>query len=117
MPRAKVVRQDTRPLRELLRPEVEQPLRATHVGDDRRQHLRYPRTLLGQMHVNDDVHPIACLDLSYGGAQVLTPWPLRLPDGQRVTIRLTHAARHFEDDLIVVASESKRDGTALHLRI
>lgn len=108
---------DNRPLRELIRPEIETPLPLTHVSVERRQQKRYHRCLLGSMTVGEERFPIACVDVSYGGAQVVTPASTTLSPGDRVTVHINHGPRSFRDDFRIVQSDRIATGTALHLSL
>ncbi len=104
-------------IRDMIRPDVERPLPALHTPD-RRQHPRYSRCLLGELTTatSDATLPIACVDVSMGGAQVVTPAQIDLNGGDRVRVHIDHGPNVYEDDFTVVATRRMPTGTAIHLR-
>lgn len=104
-------------LRDMLRPEIERPLPALH-KPDRRRHPRYSRCLLGELTAarTPTPLPVACVDVSIGGAQVVTPAQTELQQGDRVRVHIDHGPNVYEDDFTVVATRRMPSGTAIHLR-
>jgi hypothetical protein len=105
---------DLRPLHAMIRPDIEQPLSPQH-DPERRRHPRYSRCLIGQMQAGDRDLSVACVDVSTGGAQVVTPGAVTFENGEQVRVRLDHHTGSYQDDYTVVATESIKTGTAVHL--
>lgn len=109
--------QSSRPIRDLLRPtQHEQPMAASH-APERRQHPRYSRCLIGTMTTNGRELPVACVDISLGGAQVVTPEAVQLGKGERVAVQIHHASWSYADEFSVVQTDRMPTGTAVHLQL
>ena len=108
----------TRPIRELVCPDVEESLTRRTAGAERRRHLRYRRSLLGSLRMRGEIHPIACVDIGYGGMQVRTPWPLEVAIGERVVVCIHQGVQRYEDEFAVAGRELTPEATtAVHLRL
>ena len=108
--------QTFRRVRDLIRPHDERPMRATH-NPERRRHPRYSRCLLGTMDAPNAQVSIACVDVSEGGAQVVTPGTPPISKGDRVTVSLDHHTGNFQDQFTVVQTNVINSGTAIHLAL
>jgi hypothetical protein len=107
-----------RPISDLLRPAEERPLPSRQpTGEERRQHPRYSRCLVGHMLVDDADMPIACVDISQGGVQVVTPGAAAINAGQRATVRIEHGSALYEDEFTVVEANAVGSGTAIHMKL
>ncbi len=104
------------PLRDLLDPAIEEPARTYDMGTERRKGNRYSRRLSGVLRFADQVHPITCQDVSYGGLRVLAPTNVRIDPGERVLVNLRQGTRLCQDECTVVHSEHKGYAIAIHLR-
>lgn len=105
------------PIRELARRGNRSPLPNRHGEVERRRHPRYARCMVGQMTVNRDRLPVACVDVGDGGAQVVMPDEKKFAVGQRVRVDIDHAGRFYGDDFTVVQSRSLTNGMAVHLAL
>lgn len=102
-------------IRELLCPAIEQPIAAAAAGAERRQYSRFARQLPGVLIDGDVYHSVWCVDVSYGGVKVLAPHGLDLAKGKRVLVKIKQGTRSFQDELLIVSTETTPQGTALHL--
>lgn len=105
----------TRSVRTLLRPDVEQPIGHGH-NPERRQHPRFSRCLLGQMTLGTDHIPVACVDVSMGGTQVVTPLQTDAKPGDRVTVNVQHVGDTYRDECTVISTHPINNGMACHLQ-
>jgi hypothetical protein len=105
----------SRPIRELLCPDAENPIRTGTALDERRKERRYPRQLPGVLIDGDLYHSVWCMDISYAGVKVIAPNALNFAKGKRVQVKIKQATRSFQDEFAVVEMESSPKGTILHL--
>lgn len=107
-----------RPIRDLIWPDVEQPLPMRSGGEERRRYHRYPRDgCYASLLLSDVAHIVRCVDLGYGGLRVIAPPETPLSLRQHVQIRMNRWARTFEDRYSVRAVAPARDGIAVHLAL
>ena len=103
------------PVRELVCPHLEEPNQRASGDPERRRNHRYARQLPGVLVLNGCEHPITCVDIGYGGIQVIAPPTLSVTHGTHVIVRFTRDGRSFQDEFSVVHCEHTSDGTVLHL--
>lgn len=106
-----------RPIRELVCPDLEMPIETRKVREERRRHHRFTRRLPGALIVEDAAHPVTCVDIGYGGTQVVAPRRIRVNPGSRVALRIELGTRTFQDEFSVVGGECTTDRTTLHLAL
>jgi hypothetical protein len=106
-----------RSIRELVCPDIEEPLLRARVTPERRQCYRYARRLPGMMDTGTARHPVTCCDIGYGGIRVDTPGRVILEPGQRVTVRIDLHGRTFRDTFCVKQVNPAPEGTAVHLAL
>jgi hypothetical protein len=107
----------SRPIRELLHPQIEEPLKTGAVLAERRQEKRFPRQLAGVLIDGEAYHSVWCVDISYAGLKVVAPTALNLAKGTRVLVKIKQASRSFQDQFAIVDAESTPKGTVLHLTL
>jgi len=108
---------DYHPLRELVCPALEVPLPLWEKARERRQGHRFARRLPGVLESDRATQGITCLDIGFGGVQVVTPDSLELEPGTPATVTIELGPRVFRDEYSVVSCEATAQGTVLHLRL
>jgi len=102
-------------LRDMIVPEMEVPIDADRESGDRRQALRYERDLAGLLKIDDDEHPVRCLDIGYGGIRVVALDGVVPELGDLAEIEVCMGDDTFRDDCLVVETAPAREGTMIHL--
>lgn len=106
------------PIRELVWPEIERPIQRLDPENERRRYHRYARRgLPAALTVADQTHPVSCVDIGYGGMQVLAPNSAAIRPGQRVVVRVQQYTRTFQDELSVRHCQRMPNWTAVHLAL
>ncbi|HNQ23964.1 MAG TPA: PilZ domain-containing protein [Phycisphaerae bacterium] len=105
------------PIRQLICPDIEEPLPTTPASPERRAGYRYARHLPGTMTIGKADHRVTCLDIGYGGARVITSGCLQVAPGTPAELRITLGQRSYRDRFAVVQAEPVADGTAVHLAL
>jgi hypothetical protein len=106
-----------RSVRELIRPEIEEPAQALPPLAERRQCKRFARQMPAVLIDGEAYHSVWCADIGYMGVKVVAPHELVLPAGKRVLVKIKQGLRSFQDEFRIVASENTAEGTALHLAL
>ncbi len=102
-------------IRELVCPDIEEPLKQREIAQERRRSLRYARNLPGTLIVGEAEHPVTCKDIGYGGVRVVAPGTVKVPLGKRVEVRVELGERSFQDEFSVRRCAGTTDGTTLNL--
>ena len=105
----------TRPIRELVCPEIEEPIDPSAPGTERRQSHRYARHLPGSLILGQAEYPVTCLDIGYGGMLVDAPRMAAVVSGDRAVIRIQLGNKSFQDEFSVVHTERAGQRTTIHL--
>jgi hypothetical protein len=106
-----------RSVRELVCPDIEEPLLRERVTPERRQCYRYARRLPGTLLAVTNEHPVTCRDIGYGGIRVDVPGRVAIKPGQKVTVRIDLQDRTFRDTFCVKNVNPAPEGMALHLAL
>ncbi|UCE60576.1 MAG: PilZ domain-containing protein [Phycisphaerales bacterium] len=105
----------TRPIRELICPDIEEPAHTGELIKERRRCFRYPRRLPGTMTIGDAEHQITCLDIGFGGIHVAAPGAIKIRPGETVSVGIDLGARNFEDEMSVASCQKTPGQTMVHL--
>ena len=104
------------PLRELVDPRDAVPLCPIDDQSRRRAH-RYPRQMPGLIRIDQAVHDVQLMDVSFGGVCVLAPVEVRPKAGASAQLITRTASGVYGDNLEVVDSEQKPHGTVIRLKV
>lgn len=104
-------------VRELICPDIEEPLPRKHTTVERRRCYRYARNLPGTLTVGTKVHQIMCKDIGFGGMRVDMPGRIKFTPDQKVSVRIDLPGRSFEDEFSVRRTNPAPEGTALNLAL
>lgn len=104
-----------RAIRDLVCPEIEEPVIRRTEDSERRRSLRFARHLPGTLITGGQEHPITCVDVGYGGMRVIAPAKISVPAGRQVGVRVQLGSRSFGDVFSVIRTESTAESTAIHL--
>lgn len=91
-----------RPIRELVCPDIEEPVPSGHVLAERPRYHRYARRLPGTLTAAGVKHPVICRDIGYGGMRVDAPGRVDVKPDQNVSVRVDLNGRVFQDALTVL---------------
>jgi hypothetical protein len=111
-------RQTARPIRELIWPEATSPTQPLREEDEQRRYHRYSgRGMLGILVVGPRQVPFTCVDMGYGGIQLLVHEPAEVQPGQRVLVRIEQGASLFESQYSVRHVAQTPEGLLIHLSL
>ncbi len=102
-------------LRDMIQPEIEEPIDADREQGDRRNALRYERRTEGILRLEDSEHPITCLNVSFGGVKVCARDGFVPELGDLAEIEVQFGDSTFRDDCLVVETSPGTRGTIIHL--
>ena len=106
-----------RPIRELVCPDIEEPIGRPGPHGERRRFHRYARRLPGAMHIQGEEYPITCTDIGYGGVQVESRNTVNAAPGEPAAVQIRLGGRSFRDEFAVVQCDHTAGGTSIHLRL
>jgi hypothetical protein len=105
-------------IRDLIRPDVEAPIRPLGDQNERRHYHRYDgHDMPGELVTRVACIPVTCIDIGYGGVRVLTRSTASLRPGQRVLVRIPQYATTFTDEFSVRRTTRTPDGISIHLAL
>ena len=104
------------PIRQLVCPEIEEPVSPREQHEERRRAHRYARRLPGVISIRGRNYPITCMNISYGGIGVLTEDTPEVSQGDEAVVRILLGTKAFRDHFSVVDSRPVPQGTSIHLR-
>ncbi len=104
------------PFRQLVWPDVEEASDRPTEGTERRRYRRYSqRRMPATIITGSAEHPAECVDIGYGGLQLVSELPIDLLGGQRIRVRITQMGTVFQDECTVVRVIHRADGVCIHL--
>jgi hypothetical protein len=105
------------PFRDMIDPQVEQPIETANIQPDRRRYQRYARRLPCTLVTHAGEHAATCLDVGYGGIRLSTRDSVEVDKGSRVAACVKLGVSSFEDWFTVADARVTDGGTTLHLRL
>jgi hypothetical protein len=104
-----------RPIRELICPDIEEPIGGHERAHERRYGPRFARCLPGVLIIGGIEHPVTCVDIGPGGMGVFAPTAVRPPVGRHAVARIELNGRLFENTFSVAYGGRTADATAVRV--
>ena len=104
-----------RPIRELVCPDIEEPIGGREPVHERRYGPRFARRLPGVLIIDGVEHPVTCVDIGSGGMGVVAPAAVRPNVGRHAVARIELNGRLFENTFSFAYGDRTADGTAIRV--
>lgn len=107
----------SRPVRDMIDPLVAAPIPPNAGLRERRHAHRYAFRLPARLRLGESEYDVQCIDMGYGGMQLLAPNGVRPERGEHAVVTMRRGPYSYTDELDVVSAQPGLDGTMIHLAL